>query len=133
MYGLKPKHVRINTAIEIFMSCIHSFVPTLLLSLSLYIYIYIHVGGLKSLYDYDISAVDFFWPEGFKYGNTKVGGPQGNYVEKSTLFGHIPWDYLGHSMNFSVDPCVCVCVCVCVCMNIYIHKANLQADFNRLN
>ena len=27
-----------------------------------------------------------------------------NYVEKLTLFGHIPWEYLGLPLNFSADP-----------------------------
>ena len=26
-----------------------------------------------------------------------------DYVEKLTLFGHIPWEYLGLPMNFSAD------------------------------
>ena len=45
-----------------------------------------------------------------------------DYVEKYILFGHISWEYLGHRVNFSVNPHgVCVCVCECVCVHIYIY------------
>ena len=27
-----------------------------------------------------------------------------NYVEKLTLFGHSPWEYLGEPITFSADP-----------------------------
>ena len=27
-----------------------------------------------------------------------------DYVEKETLFVHIPWEYLGQPMNFAADP-----------------------------
>ena len=29
------------------------------------------------------------------------------YVEKQTSFGHIPWKYLGQSINFSAGPLLC--------------------------
>ena len=47
------------------------------------------------------------WSETMRVGwrvHEKVCGPQKDYVEKYTLFGHIQWEYFGQPMNFSADP-----------------------------
>ena len=53
---------------------------------------------------------------------TAVAG-WGAYVEKLTLFGHIPCEYLGQLMNFSANSSL-VCLFVRIYIYIYIYKIN---------
>ena len=65
--------------------------------------IYIYKNGLKSSYDDDISAVDDFLTTGIQILQHRWKY-KGDYIEKWTLLGHIPWEYLEQTMNFSVNP-----------------------------
>ena len=68
---------------------------------------HIYQVGLKVSFDDVISAVaDFLyqWDPSTATHLEDVCRLQRNDAEKQTLFGHIPWEYLGQLRNFSVDP-----------------------------
>ena len=44
--------------------------------------------------------------QAMKHQWKKCGDRKENYVEKSTTFGDIPWEYFGQAENFSADPCI---------------------------
>ena len=99
----------------------------------IYIYIYIYTlktyeSRLKSSYDDVISVVDnVFWLMGFKHSNTKERNvwTMRGIMLKNKPYGHIPWEFLGQSMNFLTleyqhthtyiyiyiyNLCVCACI-----------------------
>ena len=66
-----------------------------------------NISWLKSLYDDVRSAViEFFyqWDPSNVAPIEEVCDRNGDYVEKSTMFGHIPLEYLGQLKNFLIDP-----------------------------
>ena len=81
----------------------------LLFFILIYIYIYIYIYTRVGSYDEIIPVVDDFLTNGIhalQYWWQKCMNHEEDYIEKSTLFGHIPWEYLGQPVNFSVNSCI---------------------------